>query len=159
MYPDGGIARLRVYGQVKRPLSSILSSVPAGGLVDLIAMENGGVCIGYSDAHYGHPRNTILPGTPINMSNGWETARRLDRPEILTADTNGVLNVPGYEWAAFRLGVKGTVIRLEVDTAHFKGNYPDSIKIEACNSSDSLESESQLLKSAQFKTLLPSQKV
>jgi allantoicase len=120
-------------------------------------MGNGGVCIGYSNAHYGHPRNIILPGTPIDMSNGWETARRLDRPEILTADSNGVLNAPGCEWAAFRLGVKGTVSRIEIDTAHYKGNFPDSIKIEAC-CVDSVDAESHS-QSGLWKALLPSQKV
>jgi allantoicase len=133
MFPDGGIARLRVYGQVRRDMADIVrQNSNENGLVDLVAMTNGGVCIGYSDAHYGHPRNIILKGSPVNMEGGWETARRLDRPEILTADKTGVLQVPGFEWAAFRLGVPGTINKIEVDTMHFKGNFPDSCRIEAC---------------------------
>ena len=54
-----------------------------GSLVDLVAMENGGVCQGLSDAHYGHPRNLIKRGRGINMGDGWETARRKDRPPVL----------------------------------------------------------------------------
>jgi len=134
MFPDGGIARLRAFGQVRRDLADIVrDNSNQNGLVDLVAMANGGVCIGYSDAHYGHPRNIILKGQPANMEGGWETARRLDRPEILTADSTGVLQVPGFEWSAFRLGVPGTISKVELDTIHFKGNFPDSCRIEACN--------------------------
>ena len=94
-------------------------------------MENGGMCLGYSDAHYGHPRNMIMPREPENMGQGWETARRLDRPEILTVDENGILQVPGNEWSIFRLGVIGHIIHVQVDTTHFKGNFPDSFTLEA----------------------------
>lgn len=52
---DGGIARLRVYGIGQRDWSS----VPANQDIDLVALTNGGVCLGYSDAHFGHPRNII----------------------------------------------------------------------------------------------------
>ena len=49
------MARFRVYGVGQRDWSS----VPAHQEVDLVAMTNGGVCLGYSDAHFGHPRNMI----------------------------------------------------------------------------------------------------
>ena len=89
-------------------------------LLDLVSANIGGVCIGYSDAHYGHPRNMIKSGRGKDMGDGWETARRLDRPAILLADKEGILQVPGSEWAAFKLGLPGNVRAVEVDTNHFK---------------------------------------
>lgn len=89
IFPDGGIARFRVYGFTTPEWNKINRDE----LVDLIASENGAVCEGYSDAHYGHPRNLIKPGRGINMGDGWETARRLDRPPVLEADDSGILRV------------------------------------------------------------------
>ncbi|XP_026854834.2 allantoicase [Electrophorus electricus] len=129
MYPDGGIARLRVYGVGQRDWST----VPAQDEVDLVALVNGGVCVGYSNAHFGHPRNMIGLGRAENMADGWETARRLDRPKVLKMDKNGILRVPGFEWAILRLGHPGLITKIEIDTNHFKGNFPDSCKIEACD--------------------------
>ena len=86
IYPDGGVARLRTYGVLSAPpIERLLKYDMANGerLVDLVALENGGVCVGLSDAHYGHPRNLIKKGRGINMGDGWETARRKDRPAIL----------------------------------------------------------------------------
>ena len=72
-------ARLRVFGvAVARPLASL-----ASGACDLVSVTGGGLCLGYSDAHYGHPRNIIKPGPGVNMGDGWETARRLDRSAII----------------------------------------------------------------------------
>ncbi|KAL0967642.1 hypothetical protein UPYG_G00254840 [Umbra pygmaea] len=128
MYPDGGIARLRVYGIGQKDWSAM----PTQKDVDLVAMINGGVCLGYSDAHYGHPRNMIGLGRSANMADGWETARRLDRPKNLKVDDKGILQVPGYEWAVLRLGHPGIIRQIEIDTNHFKGNFPDSCKVEGC---------------------------
>ncbi|XP_042359057.1 allantoicase isoform X2 [Plectropomus leopardus] len=116
MHPDGGIARLRVYGVGQRDWSSVSPYQD----VDLVALTNGGVCLGYSDAHFGHPRNMIGLGRAVNMADGWETARRLDRPKYLKADQRGILQVPGGEWAVFRLAHPGEINRIEVDTYHFK---------------------------------------
>ena len=48
-----------------------------------ILILNGLYFQGLSDAHYGHPRNLIKRGRGINMGDGWETARRKDRPPVL----------------------------------------------------------------------------
>lgn len=128
MYPDGGIARLKVYGVGQKDWSAMSTQ----GQADLVALVNGGVCLGYSDAHFGHPRNMIGLGRADNMGDGWETARRLDRPRELKVDEGGILQVPGFEWAVFRLGHPGVISNVEIDTNHFKGNFPDSCKIEAC---------------------------
>jgi len=136
IFPDGGVARLRAYGMCAPAIPDSEYS-----LVDLVSASMGGVCIGYSDAHYGHPRNMIKTGRGKDMGDGWETARRLDRPPVLRADTGGILQVPGSEWAAFRLGMPGFVRAVEVDTNHFKGNYPDSVVIEAANIRDTEDEE------------------
>ncbi|XP_070705102.1 allantoicase [Pempheris klunzingeri] len=157
MYPDGGIARLRVYGVGQRDWSS----APPHQDVDLAALTNGGVCLGYSDAHFGHPRNMIGLGRAANMADGWETARRLDRPKHLKADHQGILQVPGWEWAVFRLGRPGAISGIEVDTNHFRGNFPDSCSIQAC----SLTSEEEARcsgtgwNSGKWQVLLPPQKL
>lgn len=125
MYPDGGIARFKVYGE-SRPSKTI----DKYETIDLLSAKNGGLCLGYSNAHFGHPKNLIRQKRSESMADGWETARRLDRPAILEVDANGILLVPGNEWAVFRLGYIGMVSSLIVDTKYFKGNYPDSVQIE-----------------------------
>jgi len=72
MGPDGGIARVRVYGEVYVPPES----VPRDMDVDLCSVRLGGRAIGCSNAHYGHPRNLIAPGRGTCMGDGWETARQ-----------------------------------------------------------------------------------
>lgn len=110
IFPDGGIARLRVYGQVQIQLEK--SDAP----VDLVALKNGGRVVAYSDAHFGHPRNLINPGRGINMGDGWETKRR---------------RAPGYDWCILALGHAGKIEKIEIDTAHFKGNFPAHVSIQA----------------------------
>ncbi|XP_074614432.1 allantoicase-like isoform X1 [Acropora palmata] len=127
LYPDGGIARLRVYGTAVKDWTHVaLQKLP----VDLTAMVNGGTAEGWSNMHYGHPRNLIAPGTAANMGDGWETARRMDRPSILEQGKDGCLNLPGCEWSVIQLGHPGTVQKIEIDTNHFKGNFPESCKVE-----------------------------
>ena len=111
IYPDGGIARLRVYGE-----PTLNWDEANGNLVDLISIKNGGWLLECSDQHWGSPANIIYPGTGKNMGEGWETRRRRE---------------PGNEWALFRLGWPGTVEKVCVDTTHFKGNYPDKCSIRA----------------------------
>ncbi|CAF89517.1 unnamed protein product, partial [Tetraodon nigroviridis] len=135
MHPDGGGARLRVYGVGQRTWTT----VSAHEDVDLVALPNGGVCLGFSNAHFGHPRNMIGLGQAASMADGWETARRLDRPPQLKVDGRGILQLAGWEWAVFRLGHPGTVHTVEVDTRHFKGNSPDSCWVEACSLSPAEE--------------------
>ena len=114
IYPDGGVARLRVYGEVVPDWDAIRR---AGGLVDLAAVENGGLVVATSDEFFGHRHNLIMPGRALDMSDGWETKRRRG---------------PGHDWCVIQLGARGAVRRVEVDTAHFKGNFPESCSLEVC---------------------------
>ena len=114
IFPDGGVARLRVYGEAEIDWAPIARSKR---VLDLASILNGGLFLGASDMHYGTRGSLIMPGRAANMADGWETRRRRG---------------PGHDWAIVRLGAPGTIRRIEIDTNHFKGNYPDSASIEAC---------------------------
>jgi allantoicase len=107
IYPDGGVARLRVYGE---PLPEVL-----GEFIDLAAAHNGGRVIAASDMFFGSRHNLIFPGRSTGMHDGWETRRRRG---------------PGHDWAMIQLAAEGEVSRIEVDTLHFKGNFPECCSLE-----------------------------
>ncbi|MDX6696280.1 MAG: allantoicase [Blastocatellia bacterium] len=115
IYPDGGVARLRVYGEVVPDWQRINR---AGSEIDLAAVEHGALVLACSDMFFGHRHNLIMPGRALDMSDGWETKRRRG---------------PGHDWTVIQLGAAGTIRRVEVDTAHFKGNFPESCSLEACD--------------------------
>ncbi|MFI5006889.1 MAG: allantoicase [Solirubrobacterales bacterium] len=114
IHPDGGVARLRVYGQVEVDAAALARSKR---LVDLASIKNGGLVLGASDMHFGSKDNLIMPGRSANMGDGWETRRRRG---------------PGHDWLVLRLGAPGVFARIEIDTNHFKGNYPESASLEGC---------------------------
>jgi allantoicase len=112
IYPDGGVARLRVWGRVLPDWTK----VGAHEAIDLLAIAHGGRGIIANDEHYGAVANLTAPGRGVNMGDGWETRRRRE---------------PGHDWAVLELGTFGRVEEVTVDTAHFKGNYPDRCSIQA----------------------------
>ena len=135
IFPDGGLARLRVYGEVKPKPSD------EEGMMDLFALRHGGRALSCSDEHYGSMHNLNLPGRGINMGDGWETARRRG---------------PGNDWVILALGQAGTIERVEVDTAHFKGNYPDRVSLEVAIFANNEDASNA---SDQWRTLLPESKL
>lgn len=104
IYPDGGVARLRVHGEAV-PDPRLLDV----GAVDLAAAENGGRVVGCSDRFYGSPGNLLAPGLARSMGEGWETARRRGG---------------GNDWVQVALAGAGTVRLAELDTSYFVGNAP-----------------------------------
>ncbi|RQH07950.1 allantoicase [Paraburkholderia dinghuensis] len=112
IYPDGGIARLRVYGQPHVDWSGASRTE----LFNLAATENGAYVVAANNQHYGVASNILMPGRGENMGDGWETRRRRE---------------PGNDWAIIALAQPGVIRKIEVDTAHFKGNYPDRCSIQA----------------------------
>ncbi|CAG8624603.1 11630_t:CDS:2 [Funneliformis caledonium] len=113
IYPDGGVARFRVYGIVSARWPKDHSTP-----VDLAYAGNEGRIISYSDQHYGKSDNILLPGRGKDMSDGWET-RRSRQPNH-------------NDWIIIKLGCPGYLEKAEVDTAFFKGNYPDRVLLEGC---------------------------
>lgn len=108
MYPDGGIARFRLYGTAVPVFPQNVDEV-----FDLAAAVNGGRAISCSDQHFGTKDNLILPGRGVDMGDGWETKR-----------SRGV----HVDWVIFELGAKGTIEKLLIDTAHFRGNFPQKVQ-------------------------------
>jgi len=138
IFPDGGVARFRAYGEVVPDWKQLLFS---GKEIDLVAVENGGLVRAASDMFFGSRHNLIMPGPAINMGDGWETKRRRG---------------PGHDWAIIELGAEGVVHRIEVDTSHFKGNFPESCSVEGCRAHDA---PADSLKSAAWQELLPRTKL
>lgn len=136
IYPDGGVARLRVYGEVVPDWDRLERP---GGDVDLAAVENGGRVLACSDMFFGHRHNLIMPGRAANMSDGWETKRRRG---------------PGHDWTIIKLGRPGRIHRLEVDTAWFKGNFPESCSLEATDAGD-MPAEKLTDLSVAWRSILP----
>ena len=134
IYPDGGVARLRVYGEV---VVDWKHAAPRGRTVDLAAIKNGGLFLDASDSHYGTRGSLIMPGRARNMGDGWETRRRRGT---------------GFDWAIVRLGAPGLVSKIEIDTNHYKGNYPDSASLEGCLAENA---PLEALTAAAWRTILP----
>lgn len=121
IYPDGGVARLKVYGDVYKDWST----VDASELVNLAAATNGARSVLCNDMFFSHMDNLIMPGRGVNMGDGWETKR------------NRTPN--NRDWVIVRLAHKGTIEKILIDTCHFKGNYPDSCLLEGCSISEADE--------------------
>jgi allantoicase len=111
IFPDGGVARFRVYGEARVNWQGFLP----GELIDLAYIKNGGKSLLVSDMFFSDKNNLIMPGRGKDMGDGWETKRRRD---------------PGPDWNIVKLGHQGTVNKVLIDTCHFKGNYPDTFSLE-----------------------------
>ena len=134
MFPDGGIARFRLYGDVVPVLPQDLDAV-----FDLAATVNGGVAVKCSDQHFGTKDNLLLPGRGVDMGDGWETKR--SRGEHI-------------DWTIIKLGLPGVIERLVVDTAHFRGNFPQKVQVFAAPAADNAPEHNE----ASWTEILPPQK-
>jgi allantoicase len=139
LYPDGGVARLRIHGRVV----SDITTLDKAAVQDLAAVEVGARAIAWNDAHYGAVANLLNPGRGVNMGDGWETRRRRE---------------PGNDWCIIELGHPGKVEQIILDTAFFKGNYPDRCSLQAAmvtaGTAASIVTQSQF-----WQELLPAQKM
>jgi allantoicase len=116
MFPDGGIARFRLFGVVV-PVFPDPSTT-----IDLAHVANGGLAVAFSDQHFGKASNLLLPGRGVDMGDGWETRRSRGGNH--------------RDWVIVKLGTTGLVEKVVVDTAHFKGNFPKTVKVEATSSKE-----------------------
>jgi len=135
IYPDGGVARLRVYGVAHCDWSVRGSDE----WVDLAAMVRGGRALDCNDMHFGHMSNLIAPGHGLNMGDGWETRRRRET---------------GNDWVILKLGHPGQIHRVEVDTAFFKGNYPSKCSLHGLHAPDAAD-EQITAGSSHWREILP----
>jgi allantoicase len=116
IYPDGGVARLRVYGEAEVDWHRVAARNQP---VDLALVTNGGLFVTASDTHYGTKGALLMPGRAKTMGDVWETKRNRD-PHLT------------HDWAIVRLGHPGVISKIEIDTNHYKGNYPDRASLEGC---------------------------
>ena len=120
IYPDGGIARLRLWGDVYQNWDNFDNNK----IIEISALKNCGKIISYNNAHYGDVSALLSEGRGKNMGDGWETRRRRE---------------PGNDWIIIELGKKARLEEVEVDTAFFKGNFPESCSIEGVNADGNIE--------------------
>jgi allantoicase len=148
IFPDGGVARFRAFGRVQPQWATgpndpeTRAHVTDDDLVDLVALRNGGRALACSDAFFGPMHNLLLPGRAADMGGGWETRRK---------------RAPGHDWILLELGARGCVRAVEVDTHHFKGNYPDRCSIECIDAPRARITD--LIASAHWASLLPEMKL
>ena len=112
IFPDGGIARIKLYGNIDLSLKKLSNK----NKIDLVSILNGAYVIACSDEHFGNANNIILPGKSKNMGNGWETRRRRGK---------------GNDWLIIKIASPGIPNSFEINTHYFKGNYPDCFSIQA----------------------------
>ncbi|KAI6121399.1 galactose-binding domain-like protein [Pisolithus sp. B1] len=136
MYPDGGIARFRVYGHI-----SLVLPADDSEPFDLAHIFAGGRVVFTSDQHFGTGSNIILPGRGKDMSDGWETKRNRQHDH--------------KDWVIVRLGAPGRLQTAEIDTANFIGNFPESCELHAINSTSDIPDDD----SADWVTILPRMKL
>ncbi|MDB4995765.1 MAG: Allantoicase [Myxococcaceae bacterium] len=141
IYPDGGVARLRVHGDVVPALRWMGKS---SAEVDLAAAENGGLVLACNDMFFGSRHNLVMPGRSVNMGDGWETKR--SRRE-------------GPDWVVVRLAAEGVIEHVEMDTNHFKGNFPESAALHGIRSSAGASIDELLADESKWTELLPRTKL
>jgi allantoicase len=131
IFPDGGVARLHVHGEVV-PDPAMLE----GLTFDLAALENGADIADRSDRYYSAPRNVISPGLSRVMGEGWETRRR---------------RKAGHEWLVVRLAGQGMIDLAEIDTSWYRGNQPDTASLQTLDATTG----AALTDKAAWRDLLP----
>ena len=110
IYPDGGIARLKFFGKAQGKARKIR------GLDEVSGLLIGGRVIDWNDSHFGPPGVVLKPDRALSMQDGWETRRR---------------RTAGYDWLVVRLPHACEIKSIEVDTAYFKGNFPQACSVQA----------------------------
>ena len=110
IFPDGGVARIRLYGKINMENINLNKKN-----INLTSVLNGASIIGCNNEHFGRAENIIAPGKAKNMGDGWETRRSRGK---------------NFDWLIIKFGKSGLIKKLEIDTHHFKGNYPDTCSIQ-----------------------------
>ncbi len=133
IYPDGGVARLRIYGSME------IKKINKKKIINLASVLNGASVIAYNNEHFGKAENILAPGKGKNMGDGWETRRSRGK---------------NFDWLIFKCATEGKVNKIQIDTHHFKGNYPDMCSLQAAYLNEKISNKSIVNKSKKWKLLL-----
>ena len=139
IFPDGGVARLRLYGKIEMEKNFLSNKT-----INLTSVLNGASIIGCNNEHFGRAENIIAPGKGKNMGDGWETRRSRGK---------------NFDWLIIKFGKPGLIKKLEIDTHHFRGNYPDSCSIQTASISKNLSNKSIVNNSKSWKFILNKSKL
>ncbi len=141
IFPDGGVARIRLFGEVKLNWDIYKNK---NDLIELSSLKLGGSIVAYNNAHYGDVSALLSDGRGKTMGDGWETRRRRE---------------PGNDWIIIKLATKGSIKKIEIDTAHFKGNYPDQASVQVSNFDENKGLEEIINNSENWKYILEKSKL
>ena len=133
IYPDGGVARLRIYGtmQTKKKFGK--------KIMNLTSVLNGANPIACNNEHFGRAENILAPGTGKNMGDGWETRR---------------IRGKNFDWLILKCAAAGKISKIQIDTHHFKGNYPDKCSLQAAYLNKKISDKNIVNRSKKWRLLL-----
>ena len=140
IFPDGGVARIRLFGEVKYNWDEFNNEE----IIELSSLRLGGSILAYNNAHYGDVSALLSEGRGKTMGDGWETRRRRE---------------PGNDWIIIKLAQKGKIEKIEIDTAHFKGNYPDRASIQAISIDKNITTKDLIQSSENWDVILDETKL
>ena len=133
IFPDGGVARIRIYGDMK------INKKFGKKIINLTSVLNGATPIACNNEHFGRAENILAPGMGKNMGDGWETKRSRGK---------------NFDWLILKCATAGKINKIQIDTHHFKGNYPDKCSIQAAYLNGKISSKNIVNKSKNWKLLL-----
>ena len=134
IFPDGGVARLRLFGTIASEKLSFRKKI-----INLSSLLNGASIIACNNEHFGKAENILAPGTGKNMGDGWETRRSRGK---------------NFDWLIFKCATTGKINNIQIDTHHFKGNYPDLCSLQVAYLNRKISNKSIINKSKKWKFLL-----
>ena len=133
IYPDGGVARIRIYGEMK------INKRFKKKIMNLASVLSGATPIACNNEHFGRAENILAPGVGKNMGDGWETRRSRGK---------------NFDWLILKCATAGKINKIQIDTHHFKGNYPDKCSVQAAYLNSRMSSKNIVKKSKNWKLLL-----
>ena len=138
IFPDGGVARLRLYGSIAK------SNKLKNKKINLASLLDGSSVIACNNEHFGKAENILAPGKAKNMGDGWETRRRRGK---------------GFDWLILNSLDGKEIDKIEISTHHFKGNFPSHCSLQAAYLPNSKNSKQIVKSSNNWKYLLKDAKL
>ena len=138
IFPDGGVARLKLYGSI------VKSKKLKNKKINLASLLEGASVIACNNEHFGKAENILAPGKSKNMGDGWETRRRRDK---------------GFDWLILNSLDGKEIDKIEISTHHFKGNFPSYCSLQAAYLPASKNSKQIVSSSVKWKYLLKDAKL